>query len=330
MIDISVVIPAYNADKYLKQCLDSIFSQHSDLSFEVIVVDNASVDSTTKMLKEYESKYSNIKNVRLEENVGCYGARRVGLRHAEAKYLLYLDSDDYLDENAFTILSSNLKKYCDLDAIIFQYAEFSNQTGETFRICKHFEVHDVVLTGEDAFLKNDIPSMPWNRLLKLDVLRNNDIDFSKSMPDDVDFCFRQYPFLQKVVLINEVLIHYRFIPTSTSRGNQANIPYVEGFNEMIPRHLGYSKIYGEAAYWNKTFWRDFVDANMYIAKYLSVSGKDDWICQNCDKLKQTYKELCNRECNPDTYLNRLRILRHFMPIIPYVLKLMLKLKVKRK
>lgn len=326
MYDISVVIPAYNAEKYLRPCLDSIFGQKTSLKYEVIVVDNASVDTTTAILNEYKQNHDNLKVVRLEENVGCYGARRVGLREVDAKYLQYIDSDDYFEEGSFETLRLTLEKHGDLDAIIFQYSEFNNVTNEVFRVCSHFETPDVVVTGEEAFIKNSIPSMPWNRLLKMQVLRDNNIDFSKSMPDDVDFCFRHYPFLKSVVMLNKSLIKYRCIPTSTSRGVQAYVPYIEGFAEMIPRHLSYEKEFGSSAYWNKTFYRDFIDSHMYPAKYIKLNGRDEWLNEYLGKIDDAFHTIVTRGCKKDKYFNRLRLMYALRKPIVFALVQLLKLK----
>lgn len=326
MNDISVVIPAYNAEKYLRPCLDSIFNQKTSMKYEVIVVDNASVDTTTAILNEYKQNHDNLKVVRLEENVGCYGARRVGLREVDAKYLQYIDSDDYFEEGAFETLRLTWEKHGDLDAIIFQYSEFNNVTNEVFRVCSHFDTPDIVVSGEEAFIKNSIPSMPWNRLLKVQVLRDNNIDFAKSMPDDVDFCFRHYPFLKSVVLLNKSLIKYRCIPTSTSRGVQAYVPYIEGFAEMIPRHLSYVKEYGSSAYWNKTFYMDFLDAHVYSAKYIRMYGRDNWIEENLKKFAAVFKEILTHDCVHDTCYKKLKWLYTFRNFVVSLFVLRLKVK----
>ena len=325
MYDISVVIPAYNAEKYIRTCLDSVFKQKTGLSFEVICVDNASNDSTPEILRDYQN-YNNFRVVRKEVNVNCYGARQAGLDVVDSKYILYLDSDDYLDENALSALERELSKYKDLDAVIFQYREFYNETGETMRICSHFERTDEVITGEMAFLENNIPSMPWNRLLKVDTLKKNHIDYAKGMPDDVDFDFRHYPILQRVVLINKVLIHYRCIPTSTSRGIQAFVPYIEGFAEMIPRHLLLSTEYGSSQYWNKAFFRDFFDVYVYAAKYVLYKGKDKWLKNNLKVIDDSYDCILKRECEKDKYYLRLKWAYSFRRLILSSIVLLLKLK----
>lgn len=307
MYEVSIVIPAYNAEKYIVQCLESVFNQETSLSYDVICVDNASTDSTSEILSEYKN-HPNFRVIRKNVNVGCYGARQAGLEVVDAKYLLYLDSDDYLDGNALETLRVVLEEHNNIDSVIFQYREFENETGETMRVCSHFNTTNVIISGEDAFCNNDIPSMPWNRIIKVETLRDNHIDFARRMPDDVDFAFRLYPYIRTAILINRVLYHYRCIPTSTSRGEQAFVPYIEGFAEMIPRHLTYSEQFGGTRYWHKTFLRDFLDAYVYSAKYISRKGKDQWLSDNLRSINQTYKRILTRKTPYDKYLVKLLIL----------------------
>ena len=171
--------------------------------------------------------------------------------------------------------------------------------------------------------------MPWNRIIKVDTLRNNHIDFAKRMPDDVDFAFRLYPFTKKVLLINQVLYHYRCIPTSTSRGEQAFVPYIEGFAEMIPRHLSYTELFGCSQYWNKTFLRDFFDAYIYSAKYISSKGKDEWLSNNFKKINHTFKKIINRNVPKDKYLVKLSIAFYLRRLILPVLVFLINRKKKK-
>ncbi|MBQ8167376.1 MAG: glycosyltransferase family 2 protein, partial [Lachnospiraceae bacterium] len=94
---ISIIIPVYNVEKYLRTCLDSVVNQ-TWRDVEGIVVDDASPDNSRKIIKEYERRYPDrIKGVYLDENLCQGGARNKGLEIATGDYITYLDSDDYLD-----------------------------------------------------------------------------------------------------------------------------------------------------------------------------------------------------------------------------------------
>lgn len=97
-LTISVIVPVYNAEKYISRCLDSILSQEGD--FEVVVINDGSTDSSLKILQEYAKKYKNIKLIN-QSNQGVSAARNAGLKVASAKYITFVDSDDWLESNAF-------------------------------------------------------------------------------------------------------------------------------------------------------------------------------------------------------------------------------------
>lgn len=104
---VSVIIPAYNAEKYLKECLDSVVNQ-THKNVELIIVNDGSKDATKDILEEYKSKYSNVQVIHTE-NGGVSRARNIGLEYANGDYIMFLDSDDLLVANAIEILKSDLK-----------------------------------------------------------------------------------------------------------------------------------------------------------------------------------------------------------------------------
>lgn len=102
-IFISVIFPVYNAEKYLKTCLDSLISQ-TYTNFEVLCVDDGSTDHSLDILRFYEKKDNRIK-VFIQENAGPAAARNKALQYASGNYISFVDADDYLVENAFEKLS---------------------------------------------------------------------------------------------------------------------------------------------------------------------------------------------------------------------------------
>ena len=94
-MDISVIVPAYNAEKYIRPCLDSILNQ-TKKEFEIIVVNDGSKDNTLKILNEYKEQYSDIINVIDQENQGLSVTRNNAIKVAKGKYVVFIDSDDYV------------------------------------------------------------------------------------------------------------------------------------------------------------------------------------------------------------------------------------------
>ena len=113
MINVSIVIPVYNVEKYLKQCLESVVNQTLD-KIEVICINDGSTDNSLNILKEYEKKYNNIIIID-QENKGPGFARNIGMKRASGKYIYFLDSDDYIELNAMEICF----KECEINKLDF-------------------------------------------------------------------------------------------------------------------------------------------------------------------------------------------------------------------
>ena len=124
---ISVIVPVYNVEKYLSECLDSIINQ-TLRKIEIICVNDGSTDSSLSVLKEYASKDNRIKIID-KENEGQGYARKVGLDNANGKYILFCDSDDYYAElTAFEELYNYIEKI-QVDVVIFELIRYSELNG---------------------------------------------------------------------------------------------------------------------------------------------------------------------------------------------------------
>lgn len=108
MKDLSVIIPAYNCEKYLGRCIESILNQDK-LDLEIIVVNDGSTDATLKVCTEYAEKFKNIKVIN-KKNEGQGVARNQGIMVAEGKYITFVDSDDYVNKNCYTVAVSKLEE----------------------------------------------------------------------------------------------------------------------------------------------------------------------------------------------------------------------------
>lgn len=116
---VSVIVPVYNVEKYLRQCLDSLVDQNFD-SYEVIVVNDGSSDNSQSIIELYSKKYPNIIRSYLKENGGLGSARNFGLEKARGEYIAFVDSDDWVDNKMLSILYSKATKE-NLDIVIFDF-----------------------------------------------------------------------------------------------------------------------------------------------------------------------------------------------------------------
>ena len=125
---ISIIIPVYNVEKYLRECLDSCINQTLE-DIEIICVDDCSPDDSYKILEEYHQKDSRIKIFRQEENKKQGAARNRGLEIATGEYVWFVDSDDYIDTKACEILYGAIKEF-NVDMLCFSAIRFSETDGK--------------------------------------------------------------------------------------------------------------------------------------------------------------------------------------------------------
>lgn len=180
---ISVVIPVHNAEKYIRQCLDSILEKQK-IGLEVICVDDCSTDGTPQILEEYAQKYSNFKSLRNETNLFAGASRNRGLLEAKGQYVHFLDSDDYVVENAYEALY-DMADENDLDWLKTTAEGFDDATGKTVdnRLYTLRDVDkwlDGTLLDFQRFPKKffDIAVVPWNGIYKRTFLLENQIRFN--------------------------------------------------------------------------------------------------------------------------------------------------------
>ncbi len=141
----SVIVPVYNTEKYLRKCIDSILNQSYD-DYEIIIVNDGSTDSSKKIINEYCKTFpSKIKGVH-KKNGGLSDARNKGVKKACGDYLLFVDSDDYIEKNLLKTLSKKLKD--EPDIIRFQIKEVHED-----KVCMYRELPFETVKGDVAFKK---------------------------------------------------------------------------------------------------------------------------------------------------------------------------------
>ena len=167
----SFIVPIYNVEKYLKKCIDSLLAQTYG-SFEIILVDDGSTDSSGAIADEYAGKYSEIIRVIHQSNTGQGGARNAGITVASGDYLFMVDSDDYVSENMLEILDGYLEKY-NCDILIFNYIEVK-KNGEQQIQCLHKAASYTQITSEQFILEL---AAPWNKVFRASLFQKSDIRF---------------------------------------------------------------------------------------------------------------------------------------------------------
>ena len=137
---ISVIIPVFNVEEYISECLDSIVNQTIGIeNIEVIVVNDCSQDNSMTIVKEYARKYPSIKIVEHKKNQGPGPARNTGLKHVNSEYITFIDSDDFISGNTYELaMNEFIENNCDL--FIYKYELFS-RSGKKYPIDIHQEIY---------------------------------------------------------------------------------------------------------------------------------------------------------------------------------------------
>lgn len=170
---LSVIIPAYNVENYIENCLESLLSQDIDKEdYEIIIIDDGSIDNTTKICLDYNIKYSNIKYFRTE-NKGQAHARNYGIEKAHGDFIEFVDSDDYIAHNIFGTLKDSIKNNAELI-----YFESKRVTRNDCYLPENSMLSIVeYCSGEDLFANQNINNGPWSYWVKRSVLNEKNIRF---------------------------------------------------------------------------------------------------------------------------------------------------------
>ena len=235
---ISVVIPVYKVEKYIRECVDSVLSQ-TLTDIEVILVDDGSPDQCGSILDEYANKDSRVKVIH-KKNEGVSAARNDGLQLCSGQYLYIMDSDDYIEPNALEVMYQNACS-TGADVVITDHWTFREDQQQ---IPHHFfnkafvtEDHEIIMRLQQMVLHSGYSpypskentglgiSTPWTKLLKASLVQENGLRFDSYVHgifDDGLFALAVFEFAKKVSYVPEQLYHYRILPSSLIHRFSAN------------------------------------------------------------------------------------------------------------
>ena len=154
---VSVIIPNYNKEQYIEQCIESVLSQTYP-NIEIIIVDDLSTDRSREIIQYYEQKYKNVHAVMLEKNGGVSRARNIGIKAASAAYVTMLDSDDYYYNNDKISNEMNVLQTNSPDGIAYSYRQIVDENGNLlYKEIRYWDryqsgnVYKQLLTERDGF-----------------------------------------------------------------------------------------------------------------------------------------------------------------------------------
>ena len=205
----SIIIPVYNVEQYLRDCLDSVCNQ-SFTDWEAVCVDDGSTDGSSMILREYAGKEDRLRII-TQANGGLSAARNNGMMSARGEYILFLDSDDWLEPNALEVLASNLDGE---DMICFsgrRYFEDEKSFHEPDRLARHDYASGMDYYNDNALNSRDFAFVcVVLRAYKQSFLLNNHLRFKVGIyHEDNLFTPKACFFARRVKVIDECLYDYR-------------------------------------------------------------------------------------------------------------------------
>jgi len=194
---VSVIVPVFNVEKYLRKCLDSLVNQ-TFKDYEVILVNDGSTDSSENIISEYTSKYPFIKSFN-KENGGMSSARNLGLNYASGEYIAFVDSDDYV-ELFFLEKMYEKAKSTDSDVVICDYYAINSEEKRYMKCHMNYSPDEKI-----EYLLS--PPMVWSKLIKKEIM--DQIRFKEGIYyEDLDICIRLHSLINKVSFVDEPLYNY--------------------------------------------------------------------------------------------------------------------------
>ncbi|MFV8772811.1 glycosyltransferase [Aerococcus urinaeequi] len=285
MFDISVVLPVYNVEKYIGECLDSLVNQTLDLeSFEIIAINDGSTDNSLKILEKYKTKLPNLR-IYSQENKGLSEARNKGINVSKGEYIYFLDSDDCISKNALELIKKHTIN-SELDLLFFGGKSFydgdNNKAIKTDEFKKKGK-YDAIMTGEDAFIKllesRDYTSSVCLYVIRREFVVNNSLFFVPGiLHEDELFTYLALLKSNYVYVINDELFLRRIRNNSIMTSEN----YEKSFNGIYYTLVEMLKYRNSLQLNEHMKLKQFIDLKIsYIYggslnKYIKIKNKDQF------------------------------------------------------
>lgn len=309
-VEISIIIPVYNAEKYLRKCLESVLSQ-TFVFFECLLVDDGSTDGSGKICDEYASSDLRFK-VFHKTNGGVSSARNVGIRNATGAWITFVDADDFVKVDYLANLHSHTSSTIDM---VISYAEIHRNNGSIDRE----NYPSKLITREnfdEMFIDNDIQwhTSPWSKLYRREIIEKNNLSFCVGMH-----------------ISEDALFNFKFMALSRSIyiSKDTDYCYFKERSESLTKRLGSfdSELLAYTNIKNSIFdMIEVMNINTAVAKYnlLHILALDLRRALNAlykNKVPRTRRMRVLRELGVDIYV---RYIGNNLPIKERIYKCLLK------
>ena len=297
---VSIIVPVYNVEKYIKSCIDSLLSQTCK-DFEIILVDDGSKDKSSEICDEYAASNDRIRVIH-RQNTGQAGARNAGLLMAEGSHVMFVDADDRITPDALERLTAELEK--DDDLLMFNIVG-DNTDGPLLKAAGTAKI--TVLSDDDRKklladtyapmreyypLLHDQRISPCTKLYRKAFLDENDLRFPEDVKvhEDTPYAVSVFHAAKKIRYIDLDIYHYRFNPQSTTAGYRKD--YVSEIRDLLDYMSAQRKELTDDGI-TEEFFYDRVAASLIQLLIRDLCHKSNK--RSYDERKREYKELVKKE-----------------------------------
>jgi glycosyltransferase involved in cell wall biosynthesis len=266
---VSVIVAAYNVEKYLSQCLDSLVNQ-TLTNIEIIVVNDASTDNSLAVMKEYQARYPTLRVIDSKKNLGQGSARNIGLRSAKGQYIAFTDADDWADirmcevmyrrasDDAADVLIANATVYDEGSKSFAQHFDQPiRQTLDPRLRTMPFELH-----SEPRILLLEV--VPWLKLYKRSFLQKHALHFEEGRKIYEDNCFHFSVLMKatRISLLDDALYFYR--------QNRPGQTTAQTSRKVFDVFAGFEKIHENLVAWDAAadIWAMLVKTQLRVFEWL--------------------------------------------------------------
>ena len=269
-IKLSIIVPVYNTEKYLNECIESLINQ-TLINKEIILVDDGSRDNSGKICDYYASKYSNIKVIH-KENTGLGFTRNSGIEEASGKFITFIDSDDFVEKNYYRKLVNK----CESENADICYANgiinYKMKKKQVIRFCDNiddlkFENKAEVFAAAPRGLAHTLNTRARGAgsvclgIFNRNFLNRNNIRFLSErefISEDIWFNLDCFLLAEKIIYVDEIGYYYRYNNTSLTRKYNANrFNLLIKSEETLLKHCSNLNLHGYKARVATHFWASF-------------------------------------------------------------------------
>lgn len=227
-IQLSIVIPLYNTEKYILQCLASIVQSGVDPAiYEVIVVDDGSTDKSLSIVEDFSIDRNNFRIIK-QQNQGVSRARMNGVSAAKGNYVWFIDSDDYLVAGAVNTVLQLLERYPQLDVLVIQMQLYDERTGEK-RISPYAPAPESFISGKEYMQRTPLIICPVQFIIRIKMFENPDIYFPEGLRHEDEYFSRVLQYNSETMYVSpELLYVYR-----QREGSYMQTPSIKALYDMV-------------------------------------------------------------------------------------------------